>query len=57
MKREVNGNHQDRLVDLLEKSLAVQLHAAGAPQNTIAKMMGKRAKWVNDFLKPLSRRK
>ncbi len=43
----------DRLVELLEKSLMVQLHSMGVPQGDIAKMLNKRLVAVNAFLKPL----
>lgn len=43
----------DRLIELLEKSLMIQLHSMGARQGDIAKMMNKSKTYVNDFLKPI----
>ena len=42
------------LIQLLEKSLMVQLHALGVPQGDIAKMLNKSKATVNTFLKPLA---
>jgi predicted transcriptional regulator len=42
------------LVQLLEKSLMVQLHSLGVPQGDIAKMLNKSKATVNAFLKPLA---
>jgi predicted transcriptional regulator len=42
------------LVQLLEKSLMVQLHSLGVTQSDIAKMLNKSKATVNAFLKPLA---
>jgi hypothetical protein len=47
----------DRLIDLLEKSLMIQLHSMAVAQGDIAKMLNKSKTDVNDFLKPLARGK
>ncbi len=47
----------ERLADLLEKSLMIQLYAMGVPQGDIAKMMNKSKSDVNSFLKPLGKGK
>jgi hypothetical protein len=41
----------DRVIELFEKSLMLQLHSMSVPQSQIAKMIGKRATLVNQFLK------
>jgi len=43
----------ERLIELLEKSLMVQLYAMGITQGDIAKMLSKSKTDVNNFLKPL----
>jgi hypothetical protein len=47
----------ERLIELLEKALMVQLHSMGVAQAVIAKMLNKRTAGVNDFLKPIAKRK
>jgi hypothetical protein len=42
------------LVQLLEKSLMIQLHSLGVPQSDIAKMLNKSKVTVNAFLRPLA---
>lgn len=42
------------LVQLLEKSLMIQLHSLGVPQGDIAKMLNKSKAKVNAFLRPLA---
>ena len=42
-----------RLIELLEKSLIIQLYSMGVRQGGIAKMVSKSTKYVNDFLKPI----
>lgn len=49
-KRRANP---DRAVDLLEKLLVFQLYALGAPQERIAKAIGRQKAWVNDLVKGL----
>jgi hypothetical protein len=44
-----------RAVELLEKSLALQMYALGIPQTQIARMVGKSPNWVNALLKGLPR--
>jgi hypothetical protein len=44
---------QDRAVELLEKLLLLQLHAMGAPQGKIAKILGRQTAWVNAALRGL----
>ena len=45
-----------RIVELLVKSLSVQMYALGIRQTEIAKMVGKSPNWVNALLKGLPRR-
>jgi hypothetical protein len=45
-----------RLVELLEKSLMIQLFSMGIPQGDIAKMLNKSKSDVNGFLKPVASR-
>ena len=47
----------ERLIDLLEKALMIQLHAMGAVQGDIAKMLNKSKTDVNNFLKPITKAK
>jgi hypothetical protein len=47
----------ERLIELLEKSLIVQLHSMGARQGDIAMMVSKSKTYVNDFLKPIAKDK
>jgi hypothetical protein len=56
MKMESEAKLNSRIIELLEKSLALQLYALGTPQTKIAKMMGKSPNWVNGFLKGLPQR-
>jgi hypothetical protein len=46
-------DNADRAVELLEKLVVVQLYALGAPQNRIAKAVGRQMAWVNELLKGL----
>ena len=41
----------ERLAELLERQIALDLHFHGANQNTIARVLQKSKSWVNDFLK------
>jgi predicted transcriptional regulator len=43
----------DRLIDLLEKALMIQLHSMAVTQGDIAKMLNKSKTEVNNFLKPI----
>ncbi len=45
----------ERLVELLEKTLMIQLHAMGVVQGDIAKMLNKSKTDVNNFLKPIAK--
>ena len=47
----------DRLIELLEKALMVQLHSMGVTQAVIAKMLSKRIGDVNSFLRPIAKGK
>lgn len=46
----------DRLIDLLEKALIIQLHFHGASQDDIARMLNKSKTSVNAFLRPIVKR-
>ncbi len=41
----------DRSIDLLEKLLVFQLYALGAPQDRIAKIVGRRRAWIDQLIK------
>jgi hypothetical protein len=45
----------ERLMELLEKALMIQLHAMGVAQGDIAKMLNKSKTDVNCFLKPAAK--
>jgi hypothetical protein len=47
----------ERLIELLEKALMIQLHSMGVRQGDIAKMLSKRTSDVNSFLKPIAKGK
>lgn len=47
------AHNPDRAADLLEKLLVFQLYASGAPQDRIAKAVGRQKAWVNDLVKGL----
>jgi hypothetical protein len=47
----------ERLIELLEKALMIQLHAMGVPQGDIATMLSKSKGDVNKFLKPIAKGK
>lgn len=46
-----------KIVELLEKILAVQLYSSGMTQGRIAHAVGKSKTWVNDLLKGMPRKK
>ena len=46
----------EKLVELLEKSLMLQLYSMKIPQGEIAKMLNKSKSDINTFLKPLANR-
>jgi hypothetical protein len=45
-----------RTVELLEKSLVIQMYSLGIRQTHIARTLGKSPNWVNALLKGLPRR-
>jgi hypothetical protein len=45
-----------KLIELIEKSIAIQLHALNAPQESIAKKLGKSKTWVNTLLRGISKK-
>ena len=45
-----------RTVELLEKSLAIQMYGLGIRQTQIARTVGKSPNWVNALLKGFPRR-
>jgi hypothetical protein len=47
----------ERLIELLEKALMIQLHSMKVAQGDIAKMLSKSKTDVNIFLKPVSKGK
>jgi hypothetical protein len=51
------NDETERLIELLEKILMIQLHSMGVVQGDIAKMLSKSKTDVNDFLKPIAKGK
>jgi hypothetical protein len=47
----------ERLIELLEKALMIQLYSMGVAQGDIAKMLSKSKTDVNSFLKPIAKGK
>jgi hypothetical protein len=47
----------ERLIELLEKALMIQLHSMKVAQGDIAKMLSKSKTDVNNFLKPVAKGK
>jgi hypothetical protein len=47
----------ERLIELLEKALMIQLHSMQVAQGDIAKMLSKSKTDVNNFLKPVAKGK
>ena len=45
----------DRVSELLEKLLVMQMHAMGATQDQIAKTIGRQKLWVNGLVKKIPR--
>lgn len=45
-----------RIVELLEKSLAIEMYSLGIRQTHIARTLGKSPNWVNALLKGFPRR-
>jgi len=46
----------ERVVELLEKLIVLELHAQGATQDTIAAFLSKSKSWVNTLVKSLPKR-
>lgn len=53
---KASKNESDRTIELLEKLLVMQMHAMGATQEQIAKVVGRQKLWVNGLLKKIPRR-
>ena len=51
--RRVEG---DRVEELLQKLLVLQMFAMGTPQDKIAKVVGRQKLWVNTVLKGIPRK-
>lgn len=47
----------DRVVELLEKLLVLQMHSMGATQDQIARTVGRQKLWVNSLLRGVPREK
>jgi len=47
----------ERLIELLEKALMIQLHTMGVAQGDIAKMLNKSKTDINNSLKPIAKGK
>jgi hypothetical protein len=47
----------ERLIELLEKALMIQLHSMKIAQGDIAKMLNKSKTDVNNFLRPVTKGK
>lgn len=45
----------ERVIELLEKALIIQLHSLKVAQGDIAKMLNKSKTDVNNFLKPIAK--
>jgi hypothetical protein len=43
----------DRLISLLERQIAIQLHLAGTTQDAVARILQKSKHWVNDLVQGL----
>jgi hypothetical protein len=54
---EMSSDGTERLIELLEKALMVQLHSMGVAQGDIAKILSKSKTDVNSFLKPIAKGK
>ncbi len=50
-KMAQEDNETKKQIELLEKSIALQLFALGVPQSAIAKTVGKSKTWVNSLLR------
>ena len=48
---------EDKLEDLLQKVIVLQMFALGASQDKIAKVVGRQKLWVNTVLKGIPRPK
>jgi hypothetical protein len=49
--------NEDKLEELLQTQIVLQMFALGASQNKIAKVVGRQKLWVNTILKGLPRAK
>jgi hypothetical protein len=49
----MSSDGAERLIELLEKALMIQLHKMGVAQGEIAKMLNKSKTDVNGFLRPI----
>ena len=47
----------DRLIDLMERQIALGLHFRGANQDTITRVLQKSKTWVNDLLRDIPKPK
>jgi hypothetical protein len=56
MTKENENARDARVIELLEKSLVIQMYALGIRQTEIARIVGKSPNWVNALLKGLPRR-
>jgi hypothetical protein len=53
----MSNDGTERLIELLQKALMIQLHTMGVSQGDIAKMLSKSKTDVNSFLKPIAKGK
>jgi hypothetical protein len=51
----MTNDGEERLIELLEKGLMIQLHSMKVSQGDIAKMLRKSKTDVNKFLKPVAK--
>jgi hypothetical protein len=49
-------NSLAKLIDLMERQIALDLHFKGTSQDTIARILRKRKSWVNELLQGLPKR-
>ncbi len=52
-----DNNLTGRLIDLMERQIALGLHFQGANQDTIARVLQKSKSWVNDLLRDIPKPK
>ena len=53
----MSNDGTERLIELFERALMIQLHSMGVAQGDIAKMLNKSKTDVNSFLKPIAKGK